>query len=96
MEFGGVAKAAGWAHGTGATLRGWGRGVGTMEAGWSWDAENGQCAGRWGRNCWGRASASPRPVTESAPLRGILQPKSPGGGGGGRGRRARFLGGGAR
>ena len=39
MEFGGVAKAAGWAHGTGATLRGWGRGVGTMEAGWSWDAD---------------------------------------------------------
>lgn len=48
-----MSKAAGWAHGARAALRGWGRGVGMMEAGGGWDAENGQCAGRWGEELLG-------------------------------------------
>ena len=91
-EFGGPAAAAGWAQAPRATRRGCGRGAGVMEAGWSWRQVRAGTRGGGGR----AAGAAPRRVTEPAPPRGTLQPRSPAGGGGAGGRRARFLGGGAR
>lgn len=45
-----------------------------------------------GAGCWGFASASPRPVTEAAPLSGNLQPSPQEVVKGRRDRRASFLG----
>lgn len=64
-----------------------------MEAGGGWDGEERPVRGEAGGGTAG-AAPGPRPApSPRRPLRGILQPKCPGGGGGGRGPAGAFPGG---